>query len=171
MVILGIGQVLITNYYPGTTSEQKDGLTLGTGDFSLDMYGWKEAGKQFDSLYRSDTAKKIMPSGSPIVITKWYPAAHFDFYFADKTNQQILGIGSIFDLHQYYWMNQYKKQLKKGDNAYYIVPSNLFEYKKFDEVMNQFDTYELALIISQYRGGILCKQMSVFRVKGYRAYK
>ena len=170
MLIMAAGQVLITNYYPGTLSEQKQDLNMGTGDFTLDMYGWEEAGKRFDSLYRSDVAGKIMPPGCPIVITKWFPAAHIDYYFATKTKQETIGMGEIKNLHQYYWINQYKKALKNGDNAYYIVPSNLFDYKMLDEVNNSFDRFEMPLTIVQYRGGVVCRQVYIFRLRGYKKY-
>jgi hypothetical protein len=170
-MIFAAGEILITNYYPGTLSEQKQGFDMGKGDYSLDMYGWEEVGQKFDSLYRSDVSKKIMPSGVPIIVTNWYPAAHIDFYIANKTKQQTFGIGDILNLHQYHWMNKYKKQLKEGDSAYYLIPSNLFNYKSFDEVTNRFMTYEMPLVITQFRSGIPCKQVYVFRVKGYKVVK
>jgi hypothetical protein len=169
-IIIGVAEVLVVNYFPGTLSDQKQGINIGKGDVTLDMYGWKEAGRKFDSLYRSDVAKKIMPTGSPIVVTNWYPAAHIDFYIAYQTNQQTIGIGDILSLHQYYWMNQYKKPLKDGDSAYFIVPSDLFNYSAFDEVINNFKTFEEVLVIPEFRGGIICKELHVFRVKGYKGY-
>ncbi len=78
------------------------------------MYSWEDAGKKFDSLYKSDVAKKIMPEGTPIIVNKWFPAAHIDYYIAAKTRQQTVGIGNVFDLHQYYWSNKYKKQFNYG---------------------------------------------------------
>ncbi|MFI5193428.1 MAG: ArnT family glycosyltransferase [Chitinophagales bacterium] len=168
MLLMIISVILITNYYPGTISEQKDGLNIGKGDLTLDMYGWEEAGQKFDSVYRSDVAKKIMPYGAPIIVTNWFPAAHIDYYIATRTRQETLGMGSILNLHQYYWMNEYKKQLKEGDNAYFIVSSNLFNYKTFDMVMDNFMRYEMPLVIPELRGGIICKQLYVFRLIGYR---
>ena len=171
MLIITISDIFITNYYPGTISEQKQGLNIGKEDLSLDMYGWKEAGQKFDSLYKSDITHNIMPFEAPIVITDWSYAAHEDFYLAFKTNQQTLGIGVIFNLHQYYWMNEYKKQLKQGDNAYFIVPSNFFNYKTLDEIINSFTTYEMPLVISQFRSGVICRQLYIFRMKGYKRSK
>ena len=167
-IIMVISVILITNYYPGTISAQKDGLNIGKGDLTLDMYGWEEAGQKFDSLYRSDVANKIMPYGAPIIITNWFPAAHIDYYIAARTGQETLGMGSVLALHQYYWTNAYKKQLKKGDNAYFIVSSNLFNYKTFDMVTDRFMRYEMPLVIPELRGGVICKQLYVFRLIGYR---
>jgi hypothetical protein len=168
ILIMFVVEILIINHYPGTISEQKEGLTMGTDDATLDMYGWKEAGAKFDSLYRSDVAKNTMPADAPIIVTKWFPAAHIDFYIAARTKQQTIGIGDILDLHQYYWMNEYKKSLKKGDSAYFIIPSNLFDYKVLDKVIHNFDKFEMPLTITEYRSGIICKEFFVFRFKGFR---
>jgi hypothetical protein len=167
-VIITISDILITNYYPGTESDQKTGLNIGKGDLSLDMYGWKEAGEKFDSLSKIDVAKGIMPSDAPIIVTNWFAASHIDFYIASKTKQQTLGIGKISDLHQYYFMNIYKKKLKPGDSAYYLVPSNLFDYKVFDKVNGYFNQYDMPLVIDQLRNGAICKVFYVFRMKGYK---
>jgi hypothetical protein len=166
-IIIVTVYIFIINNFPGTLSAQKEGLTVGADDATLDMYGWKEAGTRFDSLYRSDVAGKIMPAGAPIIVTNWFPAAHIDFYIASITKQQTIGMGNILDLHQYYWMNDYKKQLKTGDSAYFIIPSNLFDYKALDKVIHNFDKYEMPLTIPEYRSGIICKEFYVFRIKGY----
>jgi hypothetical protein len=160
-------EIMITWFYPGTVSNQKDGLNIGKGDFSLDMYGWKNAGQKFDSFYRRDMVMKKMPLNAPVIVTCWFPAAHIDFYICSQTRQQTLGMGDIFDLHEYYWTNKYKTALKAGDSAYYLVPSNLFDYKTLDRVVNRFSSYEMPLVIGELRNGLVCKQMYVFRLKGY----
>ncbi len=168
LLIIGFSEILITNLYPGTSSEQKEGLNLGKGDLTLDMFGWKYTGEKFDSLYKQDVTNKRMPPGAPIIVTKWFPAAHIDFYVASLTKQQTVGIGNISDLHQYYWTNKYKQPLKSGDSAYYIVPSNLFDYKILDKINNCFASYEMPLVIESFRNGSICKHIYVFRLKGYK---
>lgn len=166
-IIFTFSEIMITWTYPGTVSNQKDGLTIGKGDFSLDMYGWKNTGRTFDSFYRRDIFMKTMPMNAPIIVTRWYPAAHIDYYIGSKTNQQTIGMGDILDLHEYFWTNKYKSTLKPGDSAYYLVPSNLFDYKTLDRVINRFSSYEMPLVISELRNGLVCKQVFVFRLKGY----
>lgn len=168
VLILSFSEILITHYYPGTYSEQKEGLNLGKGDQTLDMYGWKYTGKKFDSLYRQDIINKHMPPDAPIIVTKWFPAAHIDFYVGGLTNQQTIGLGSISDLHEYFWTNKYKYPLKSGDSVYYIVPSNLFDYKTLDKINNCFASYEMPMVIECMRNGSICKHIYVFRLKGYK---
>ena len=168
VLIMGFSEILITNLYPGTSSKQKEGLNFGKGDLSLDMFGWKYAGGKFDSLYKQDIIHKRMPPGAPIIVSKWFPAAHIDFYIASLTKQQTIGLGGVSDLHQYYWTNKYKHPLKSGDGAYYIVPSNLFDYKVLDKINNCFTSYEMPMVIECIRNGLICKHVYVFRLRGYK---
>ena len=166
-VFIGLSQIAVANYFPGTLSLQKQGPKTGADDITLDAYGWKQAGWKFDSLYNHDVAKKIMPSGSPVIITNWFPAAAIEFYITPNTGQQVLGMGDIQDLHQYYWTNNDKQPLKAGDNAYYMVPSDLFYYRTFNLVAKHFREYDTPLVITQYRSGFICRYITVYRMKGY----
>jgi len=161
-------QVLVTNYFPGALSAEKQDAKMGTGDVTLDMYGWQEAATKFDSLYKSDLAKKIMPARAPLIITHWIPGAQIDYYIAHQTGQEVFGLGGIYDLHQFFLMNSDKTQLVKGDSAYYIVPSNLFTYKTLNKVTDSFKEYDYALIFSQNRSGFVCKKYYIIRLKGYK---
>jgi hypothetical protein len=167
LLMIALLQILIINHFPGTISIQKQGPKTGVGDLSLDSYGWRGASNSFDSLYRSDVAKKVMPANAPIVITNWDTGAAIEFYIASKTKQEVIGIGDISDLHQYYWTNKYKKQLKRGDNAYFIVASEGFNYRTSNEVNQHFKQCGKPFIITQYRGGLVCRYISIFRMNGY----
>jgi len=167
MVMVACLQIVVIDHFPGTVSTQKEGPKTGTNDVTLDMYEWKETGEKFDSLYKSDVAKKIMPDHAPIIVTNWSPASTIEFYIANKTKQEVIGIGDVFDLHQYYWSDKYKKQLKNGDDAYYIVPSDSFSYRTFNEVNQRFKGYTTALVIPQYRSGFFCRSIAVYRMIGY----
>ncbi len=54
-----------------------------------------------------------------------------------------------------------------GADAYFIVPSNLYNYETLIEMNNNFKHHETPVVFSQSRNGILCKQLYVFRFKGY----
>lgn len=170
LIFVMLVNILSITYFPGTVSIVKTGPKTGTEDITLDMYKWKEIAVRFDSLYKSDISNKIMPRGAPIVVTNWSPAATIEYYIAYQTKQEVLGIGDVFDLHQYYWANQYKKPLKEGDNAYFIVPSDSFYYRTFNEVNSVFNSNDLPLVITQYRSGIVCRYISVYRMRGYKVH-
>jgi hypothetical protein len=168
IIILAFAGVIVINFYPGTLSPNEQGLHLGEGDVTLDMYGWKDAGKKFDSLYREDLLKNIMAEGAPIIVTKWFPAAHIDFYLAAKTKQQTIGVGPVVDLHQYYLSNKYKVQLKPGDAAYLVVPSNLYDQQVLNELDKSFESRDSLVSIPLFRSGALCKYLYVTRYRGFR---
>lgn len=165
--IVFVSEILVINHLPGTLSTNKRGMQMGLNDLTLDMYGWKTAGVKFDSLYKSDIAQQIMPADAPVLVTNWYPAAHIEYYITNLTKQQVIGIGNLTDLHQYYLTNNYKRPLKMGDNAYMIVPSHSFYYRTFNEVSEKFSSFDIPLVIPQFRGGVLCQNIYVFRFKGY----
>ncbi|MGZ3754347.1 MAG: ArnT family glycosyltransferase [Mucilaginibacter sp.] len=166
--VIGLIEVAIVRYTPGTISKEKEGMKVGADDPTIDMYGWETAATKFDSLYRDDVAKKIMPVNCPIAITNYYPGAHIDYYIASHTGQQVVGLGAIYDLHQYYWLNKTKRPLRKGDDAYYIIPSDIFTYQTFNKVLDNFQRYDFALSFPVYRSGFICKAYYILRLKGYK---
>ncbi len=156
------------NFYKGTFSTHKDAIQLGTGDPTLDLYGWKETGKMIDSIYYVD---QLLAKNKPvhtIVVTKWFPAAHLDFYVGCKTGLHTYGIGEIFDLHEYYWSNQSKPKLTAGDNAYYILPSNLYDENSISFVRSQFKRCTSPIILPIFRNGAVCKNILLFKLNGYK---
>ncbi len=168
MLLVAVLDAVNINYFPGTSSQEKDAMKFGADDASLDMYGWKNAGFKFDSLYRSDVATRLMPANTPIVISDWVSGAHIDYYIARGAGLQTYALGNVYALHQYYWINRDKKPLVKGDNAYFIIPSNLFTYSAFDAVKAGFNNYNNALTLAEYRSGAICKEFYVIRLYDYK---
>jgi len=167
ILFLSITGVGVIKLYPGTLSTAK-GNNLGDGDFTLDMYGWKQVGSKMDSLHKADIANSSMTKAAPIVVNKWFPAAHIDFYVAQATHQNTYAIGDLFDLHHYQWLNKYKPALKKGDDAYFIMPSNNFNKENIHYYRERFDSVYAPTIIPIYRSKQLCKQVFIYKLKGYR---
>lgn len=154
----------VINFYKGSLSPNKETMHFGKGDPTLDLYGWKETGKLIDSVYKKEKDKTIRT----MLITKWFPAAHLDFYAGSKTGLNTYGVGEIFDLHQYYWSNQLKPKLVNGDNAYYIMPSNLFDENDLSAVKIRFKDCSKPLILPVLRNGAICKNILIFKLKSYK---
>ena len=167
IAVLSVAAILIINFYPGTLSPKKSGQQMGDGDFTLDIYGWKQAGQKIDSVHKDDIAQHIMPADAPIIVNKWFPAAHIDFYIASLTRQQTYALGNLFDLHQYHWLNQYKKPLKQGDPAYFIIPSNLYKQEDIDQLKKNFTSISPPTVVPIFRSGAICKEYFIFRLKGF----
>jgi hypothetical protein len=168
LLLITLADFLSINYFPGTLSTQKQGMKIGADDATLDMYGWKQAGLKFDSLYHSDLADQLMTAHAPIVIGDWITAAHIDYYIASPVGMETWGLGDAYSLHQYFWMNKYKRPLLKGQNAYFIMPTDEFSYKNVNKITGEFNDFNFALIYPEYRGGLICKQYYVLRLYGYK---
>jgi len=76
----------------------------------------------------------------------------------------IIGIGDLDGLHKFAWLNKEGRQLKLGDDAYCIVPSNVPSnpnklYK------NYFTTIEQPVVINQIRSKAVVRYFYVYRMK------
>lgn len=154
-------------YYPGTVGSH-DPVKYGSGDFTLDMYGWPSIGKQFQHIYQQDIRQGIMQPNAFIVSNKWFPLAHEQFYVSYYTHQPVQGIGAVDDLHEYAIWRPQSQQLQPGDDAYCLVPSNYFidVYAAFGKQFQRIDT---PLVIPQYRGGVLARKFYVYRLHHFQA--
>jgi hypothetical protein len=163
VVIAGTGLI---KYYPGTIGSSKS-IILGDGDFTLDMYGWEQAGSKMDSICKADKKNKLMEANAPILVNKWFPAAHIDYYIASVTGQTTYALGELFDLHHYQWLNNYKPALKLHGDAYFIMPSNDYNEKSIALYKQRFDSVSEPVSIPVYRNSFLCKKVYVYRLKGF----
>ncbi|MDP4252285.1 MAG: glycosyltransferase family 39 protein, partial [Bacteroidota bacterium] len=118
VVVMGI---LAINFMPVSIGSA-DEKNLGKGDITLDMTGWEGFSRRFDSLYLADMRSGAIKPGATILSDYWFPAAHLDHYLAQPYNLNILAIGPLQDIHHYAWMNGYRKQIKSGEDAYFIYP-------------------------------------------------
>ncbi len=138
---------------------------LGKGDIALDMSGWKDFSRKFDSLYLSDMHSGIMKPGATIISDYWFPAAHLDYYVAQPHKINLLAIGPLQDIHNYAWLNAYRQQLKKGDDAYFIYPSNYYGPPKA-ALKQCFEKAEDSIFSIQYRLEIPVRNFVIYRMHG-----
>jgi 4-amino-4-deoxy-L-arabinose transferase-like glycosyltransferase len=167
-LVIVIAGLFIINFYPGTLSPSNDPKIVGKGDVTLDLYGWEDAGQQFEKLYQNDIKKGRMLGQEPIIINKWFPAAHIDFYLASITKQQTYGIGPIFDLHQYYFYNKYHQKPVKGADAYYITSSNIFSQQDIDFNKAYFEKIEDPVFLPIKRNGKICKNLMIYKLRRFK---
>lgn len=165
-VLLGVAVVFaffLIELYPGTIgSRQQD--RLGEDDFTLDMYGWRKFGGEFRQWmdHRNDS----IPKNIRIVSHKWFPAAHLDYYVARPMGIDLIGVGELTDLHTYYWLNRTRRDLRPGDDALIIIPSNY--PVNFTETYNQyFRSVELLHTFRVDRGGEASRNFTVYKAVHY----
>ncbi len=158
--------ILVINFMPGSLSNKKEKLKFGEGDFTLDMYGWKRFEKDFYSLVQADLKNSIMKKDAVIISNKWFPASHIDYYVAMPLQKDLIALGDTNEIHQYAWINNERKKMNPGDDAYCIIPSN--NYLDAAAVYSGiFATILPPQIIEQKRSGKTGRYFYVWRMKGY----
>lgn len=161
-VVLFLVYASIVNFYPGTfgSHHQKD---FGRGDISLDMYGWREAARQFEVLYHDDVSRGIMPATASLVTSHWW-GAHVEYYFARPLHLKMIGLGNPQYLNEYLWTNNWRKNETDLNSAYCIIPSDDNDYVPSDFYLQK----QLAQIIEIKRGGKPAHYYFVYRLKGLK---
>ncbi|MBC7915219.1 MAG: glycosyltransferase family 39 protein [Pyrinomonadaceae bacterium] len=164
ILLIGLLGLSIINFYPGTmgNTEIKD---HGKNDFTLDMWGWQEFEKQFSTYIEQDDRLHKGPS-LKIVCNKWFPAAHIDYYVARPLNAEVIGLGSLKNLHHFAWLNKFRSEIKNGGNAICIVPSNYPEDVEA-EYKDQFASIKLLKVFCLERSGKPAKYVSVYSLEDY----
>jgi len=81
-------------------------------------------------------------------------------------HKDLIAIGDTNDIHQYAWINQTRKKLLPGDDAYCIVPSNYNTDVK-TIYASYFTTILPPQIIEQKRNGTMCRYFYIWRLKQY----
>ena len=164
LFVLIAGLVFI-NFFPGTTGS-KEAASYGDGDFTLDMYGWKSFGKQFNQWEtQAIDSGQINPS-IKLVCDKWFPAAHLDYYVARPMNKYVAGVGKLTDLHQYAWLNTWRGGLEKNEDALCVIPGNNAEDPKLS-YGKYFREVVFMRRFTVLRGGKAARTFDVFVLRGF----
>ncbi len=158
-----VAGIAIIRFYPGTLSNQPYPRT-GKGDATLDMYGWQEFRKTFVQLRNNDIRQHVMTEKTPILVNKWFPGGHLLYYISHPLGIPVIGEGTLKDLHKFAWLNKQQGYLSKGNDAYYIIPSNYYTdpsvvYRKY------FESISLAKELPQTRGGEVARYWYIYRLK------
>jgi len=157
--------VVLVNYFPGTIGKQEK-ETLGSGDFTLDLYGWQDLAHEFKLLRQRNISAGISNT-SFIISNKWFPGAHIDNYVTQPLGLNFIAIGNLEDIHTYAWLNHYRKSLKNGDDAYFITLSNNYTDPNL-QYSHLFRKITKAVSIPQLRNGKPTRNMLIYLLKDYR---
>lgn len=164
VVILVAGPIVI-NYFPGTMGKTTKNI-LGKGDVTLDMYNWDFFESEFETIRLNDIKSK-KTNTTFIINNKWFPAAHIDNYIAQPLQLDFVAIGNLEDIHTYAWLNQYRKPLKIGDDAYFITFSNSFS-NPVDLYQEKFQKINNPVVVTQYRNNMPARKMLVYLLESYK---
>lgn len=160
-----VAGILIINFFPGTLGK-KDKQQLGEGDFTLDMYGWAAVKEPFTKIIQLDAQSGLMKPTAVIISNRWFTAAHIDYYIGLPLKKDLIAVADTNDIHQYAWINNKRKKLLQGDDAYCIVSS-----ENYFNVLETYGTvFQIILtpeIIEQKRAGVICRKFYIYKLKNY----
>ena len=124
VAVLVTGTLQIETGFISIGKNQKYDHT-GKNDFTLDMYGWKQAREGFEDYLSREGISKGSLKNTVIISDNWFPAAHIDYYIAYPLGIRLIALGNIERIHKYYWIDR-RRGLKKTDRIFYITDSRNF---------------------------------------------
>ena len=138
-----------------------------SGDFSAQLYGWRQLGEKFKALRQEDINKKRMPEQAPILTYRWFPAANYDYYVAKPAGTVVYALGTLERIHKYYWIDKKRGPLSRGLAAYYLSPGDDFIdprnlYKKLFDSIGSPDTIHI------FRHAALIRDVYIYRLYGLK---
>ena len=113
----------------------------GEGDFTTTIYGWRSIKDDFQKIREEKIAEGQMKESDGIVGLQWFPMANFDYYVANPLGVNMFGLREIDKIHKYYWINEYRGGLKKGNDYWFLNESSDYYAPerylddKFDEIV------------------------------------
>ncbi len=163
VILSGVG---VINHYPGTLGNQNE-TKMGSGDFTLDMYGWKALRPEFEKIRDEDIRTSRVSANAPLLIYNWFPGGHLYYYIAYPLGMRLLGVGPVNALHKFWWLNIMNGSLDAGDDAYFITPSNyLTDPTKLHDL--NFGEIEKPIRLTQKRNGRVTRYWYIYRLRKAR---
>jgi hypothetical protein len=166
LCVIVVAGILVINFFPGTLGK-KDKQLLGEGDFTLDMHGWDMVKTPFKKIMEQDAQAGLMKPNSVVICNRWFTAAHIDYYIALPLKTDLIAVADTNDIHQYAWINNKRKTLLAGDDAYCIVSSENY-FNVAETYGSLFQTMLPPETIEQQRAGVTSRKFYVYRLKNYK---
>jgi hypothetical protein len=163
VLIAGTIQIRYGTILP--SDKNSDPTNLGHNDFTLDMYGWKQAKSKFSEFLLQEEKRTNDDKKVKLIENKWFPAAHLDFYIAHPLNIDLIVPGNIEAIHKYYWINK-TRHLTKEDRVYFITSSQ--HYFPPEGFLNYFTGIIPKDTIQIGRNGVIVKNLFIFEMVGLK---
>jgi 4-amino-4-deoxy-L-arabinose transferase-like glycosyltransferase len=161
IIVLGISAIKFGLYFNQINNDVK---VSSHQDVTLELFGWEQINHGFEKIKIEHPELK----SNTIIGTKWYPASHIDFYVAQPQNMKMLVLGSLDQIHQYYWINEIRGELKPGQDAWYIATERYYQNPN-EHFKTSFETVEPIDTITIYRAEKAVELVYVYYLKTYRS--
>lgn len=166
IVILIAGTLQINYGCILPADKNTDPTSLGHNDFTLDMFGWKQAGNDFRRFLSKENIQSSDYRNVKLISNEWFPAAHLDFYVAHPLKIDLLVPTNLGASHKYYWINK-TRHIQTGNKIFFLTSSQHFYspegFKSIFPVIIPKDTLRIE------RNGILVKNLFIYEMNGFKA--
>lgn len=140
-------------------SEYKKGMN----DPTLDLFGWEQLADKFKLIYNQELKDGLITEKAMLISDRWFPSAHLDYYIAKPLDLNLFVMGSKEDIHKYYWINQQRKSLNLGEDAYFITLSTMYS-NPAKHLSSYFERIELMNRIPILRKDEIVKYAFVYKL-------
>ncbi len=135
---------------------------IGRFDFTLDMYGWHEIGQQFQEVRSYAVQEGLIQEDAKLILTKWFPAGHLVKYVAEPNDVDYYGIGSLSDLHHFYFINDKKEKPSLHDWHIFVTTSHFYQNP---ENQAAFSQHQLIRVFPIHKADRVVENVFVYRVR------
>ncbi len=134
------------------------------------MSGWRNFGSEYVSWMRQQNdSSGIKQLKIKSLVNKWFPCSTYaEYYVAHPTHTKVVGVGALNDLHNFAWLNHTGRDLKKGEDALCIVPSN-YNIDIQTVYGNYFASIKPIHVFMVKRNGKTSRFFTLFLLKNYKA--
>ncbi len=167
IIVLAFLAIGLINYLPACLGNTNNKMQYGSGDVTLDMFGWYQIRHGFDTLNDRLVGEHIMQPDAPIVCTKYYQAAFLDYYVATPDHKKLFAFGPLPDIHKYAWINEIRGEMHAGENAYFITTSNYYIDPQ-DKLSSYFQQIQLLDTLEIHRSGTLVYYTFIYKLTNYQ---
>ena len=141
-------------------------IPIKDDDFSADMNGWKKVNTESKRIIDKDIQTEKTHGEVSILTTKWFDAAHLDYYYAFPNAKKLFVCGYLKDAHKYFWINKQRSNISSNAIVYFISTK-----KSLDGIPSCCNKFEVKSMISDsvqvFRNNICIHKLYVFKLKKY----
>ena len=141
-------------------------IYMGRNDFTLDMFGWAQAREKFKDFLKKEGISEYDHNRLAIVSNKWFTAAHLDYYIAYPLHIKLIAVGSIENIHKYFWIDK-TRTINKTDRVFYLTDSRNYkgpeEYLPYCKNIIPLDTLTI------FRSNKAVRSIYIYDMEDFRA--
>lgn len=161
LIVIVISGIVHINKGLIKSPENPDIEQLGRNDFTLDMYGWDDAGNKIDNWVK----EQGFNDEKPVFVSRfWYPANHFVYYFSHPYKYDFWVYGYENEQHHFLKCNEKLYPVRAGQDMVYITSSTSFKPLP-EDLKLLFESVDERVVIPIYRGDIKVYNLFFYRLR------